>query len=160
MIRRPPRSTRTDTLFPYTTPFRSLAADAAVAAVAAAAARPGLAGHPRPRDAHRDARAARTGRRHGRRHGLFGDAQDALAGPRVRHAAAGAVRPRRARRDVPAHAGARVRHAHTGPVASGADRLRAGGSLRASTACRVPAGRARHSTLGRATYGERLGHDV
>src|SRR3546814_10663849 len=24
MIRRPPRSTRTDTLFPYTTPFRSL----------------------------------------------------------------------------------------------------------------------------------------
>src|SRR3546814_319303 len=28
MIRRPPRSTRTDTLFPYTTLFRSLAADA------------------------------------------------------------------------------------------------------------------------------------
>src|SRR3546814_19582135 len=26
MIRRPPRSTRTDTLFPYTTPFRSMAA--------------------------------------------------------------------------------------------------------------------------------------
>src|SRR3546814_2436529 len=26
MIRRPPRSTRTDTLFPYTTPFRSPAA--------------------------------------------------------------------------------------------------------------------------------------
>src|SRR3546814_15641974 len=25
MIRRPPRSTRTDTLFPYTTPFRSAA---------------------------------------------------------------------------------------------------------------------------------------
>src|SRR3546814_410448 len=24
MIRRPPRSTRTDTLFPYTTPFRSI----------------------------------------------------------------------------------------------------------------------------------------
>src|SRR3546814_8269642 len=34
MIRRPPRSTRTDTLFPYTTLFRSLAG-AAVAAVAA-----------------------------------------------------------------------------------------------------------------------------
>src|SRR3546814_1681364 len=33
MIRRPPRSTRTDTLFPYTTLFRSL--------------RPGEAGHPR-----------------------------------------------------------------------------------------------------------------
>src|SRR3546814_10834075 len=28
MIRRPPRSTRTDTLFPYTTPFRSGHADA------------------------------------------------------------------------------------------------------------------------------------
>src|SRR3546814_17647180 len=28
MIRRPPRSTRTDTLFPYTTLFRSLPADA------------------------------------------------------------------------------------------------------------------------------------
>src|SRR3546814_8985738 len=27
MIRRPPRSTRTDTLFPYTTLFRSLASD-------------------------------------------------------------------------------------------------------------------------------------
>src|SRR3546814_3298602 len=30
MIRRPPRSTRTDTLFPYTTLFRSLAAQAAL----------------------------------------------------------------------------------------------------------------------------------
>src|SRR3546814_18580821 len=29
MIRRPPRSTRTDTLFPYTTLFRSLGAEAA-----------------------------------------------------------------------------------------------------------------------------------
>src|SRR3546814_20831474 len=29
MIRRPPRSTRTDTLFPYTTLFRSIAAAAA-----------------------------------------------------------------------------------------------------------------------------------
>src|SRR3546814_18044913 len=35
MIRRPPRSTRTDTLFPYTTLFRSF--DAATFAVAAAA---------------------------------------------------------------------------------------------------------------------------
>src|SRR3546814_9540701 len=32
MIRRPPRSTRTDTLFPYTTPFRSVAAGHARAA--------------------------------------------------------------------------------------------------------------------------------
>src|SRR3546814_7566850 len=30
MIRRPPRSTRTDTLFPYTTLFRSLRAEAAI----------------------------------------------------------------------------------------------------------------------------------
>src|SRR3546814_13399340 len=29
MIRRPPRSTRTDTLFPYTTPFRSRLSDPA-----------------------------------------------------------------------------------------------------------------------------------
>src|SRR3546814_19565313 len=36
MIRRPPRSTRTDTLFPYTTLFRSLACRAAGAAIAAA----------------------------------------------------------------------------------------------------------------------------
>src|SRR3546814_6537494 len=34
MIRRPPRSTRTDTLFPYTTLFRSLEADAEGAVVA------------------------------------------------------------------------------------------------------------------------------
>src|SRR3546814_9212737 len=33
MIRRPPRSTRTDTLFPYTTLFRSIAAVAGIAAV-------------------------------------------------------------------------------------------------------------------------------
>src|SRR3546814_3963180 len=31
MIRRPPRSTRTDTLFPYTTLFRSAAGDAPIA---------------------------------------------------------------------------------------------------------------------------------
>src|SRR3546814_7273634 len=32
MIRRPPRSTRTDTLFPYTTLFRSIPRDSALAA--------------------------------------------------------------------------------------------------------------------------------
>src|SRR3546814_6908037 len=31
MIRRPPRSTRTDTLFPYTTLFRSLASEISIA---------------------------------------------------------------------------------------------------------------------------------
>src|SRR3546814_4921450 len=35
MIRRPPRSTRTDTLFPYTTPFRSSSHDDAAGAAAA-----------------------------------------------------------------------------------------------------------------------------
>src|SRR3546814_7913383 len=47
MIRRPPRSTRTDTLFPYTTLFRSPAddrADAARGLVALAVAEPGAAG--------------------------------------------------------------------------------------------------------------------
>src|SRR3546814_5521131 len=34
MIRRPPRSTRTDTLFPYTTLFRSLSISAAVGFIA------------------------------------------------------------------------------------------------------------------------------
>src|SRR3546814_16295500 len=33
MIRPPPRSTRTDTLFPYTTLFRSVKADGTIAAV-------------------------------------------------------------------------------------------------------------------------------
>src|SRR3546814_3771902 len=33
MIRRPPRSTRTDTLFPYTTLFRSAASSSATAAI-------------------------------------------------------------------------------------------------------------------------------
>src|SRR3546814_14002948 len=40
MIRRPPRSTRTDTLFPYTTLFRS---DAVLATVRASHPRPGWA---------------------------------------------------------------------------------------------------------------------
>src|SRR3546814_12766994 len=40
MIRRPPRSTRTDTLFPYTTLFRSVARPASVEAI------DGAQGHP------------------------------------------------------------------------------------------------------------------
>src|SRR3546814_11997743 len=47
MIRRPPRSTRTDTLFPYTTLFRSVAGDAA---------------GPRRRDPHAGLAAARAAR--------------------------------------------------------------------------------------------------
>src|SRR3546814_8868445 len=40
MIRRPPRTTRTDTLFPYTTLFRSQGQAAALAAPLAAASQP------------------------------------------------------------------------------------------------------------------------
>src|SRR3546814_1991759 len=49
MIRRPPRSTRTDTLFPYTTLFRSRPAASAQAAADAAAAKEDKLdrGHPR-----------------------------------------------------------------------------------------------------------------
>src|SRR3546814_20676299 len=47
MIRRPPRSTRTDTLFPYTTLFRSPAAGRAVGAHAALALSLALSGHSR-----------------------------------------------------------------------------------------------------------------
>src|SRR3546814_3204627 len=53
MIRRPPRSTRTDTLFPYTTLFRSGRADAAQALPEPYAPRTGahdLAGLPLQRD--------------------------------------------------------------------------------------------------------------
>src|SRR3546814_4499264 len=54
LVRRPPRSTRTDTLFPYTTLFRSLRAQRAgarVAGPAAAVSRPPrpLQRFPRPR---------------------------------------------------------------------------------------------------------------
>src|SRR3546814_6298596 len=45
MIRRPPRSTRTDTLFPYTTLFRSRSRRA-----------PGARAHPQPGGAHRGER--------------------------------------------------------------------------------------------------------
>src|SRR3546814_19446466 len=44
MIRRPPRSTRTDTLFPYTTLFRSRAPGAHAERHGADAARPGARG--------------------------------------------------------------------------------------------------------------------
>src|SRR3546814_14888678 len=77
MIRRPPRSTRTDTLFPYTTLFRSLACAAIVSASVqhpAAAGRRSTGklavdrgGHPAAhhrkrsdRDAHRQGEIPRT----------------------------------------------------------------------------------------------------
>src|SRR3546814_15814733 len=45
MIRRPPRSTRTDTLVPYTTLFRSHASEDISGATGHLAPWPGLAGH-------------------------------------------------------------------------------------------------------------------
>src|SRR3546814_6508111 len=44
MMRRPPRSTRTDTLFPYTTPFRSRPAGSRTGSAAARPARGGSGG--------------------------------------------------------------------------------------------------------------------
>src|SRR3546814_10239982 len=55
MIRRPPRSTRTDTLFPYTTLFRS-AEGRAAACDAAPAGGVRLRRRPRPRQAAADGR--------------------------------------------------------------------------------------------------------
>src|SRR3546814_16419035 len=65
MIRRPPRSTRTDTLFPYTTLFRSILAHRRIVfGIDAARARPGLnARRPkRPRIANSLPRRRRRGR--------------------------------------------------------------------------------------------------
>src|SRR3546814_3708631 len=53
MIRRPPRSTRTDTLFPYTTLFRSDAGAALRRAAAARGAGAGAGGEPRDPAARR-----------------------------------------------------------------------------------------------------------
>src|SRR3546814_19685873 len=66
MIRRPPRSTRTDTLFPYTTLFRSRAAAGAEAAALALGGGRRLAARRRPhrhvhRPPHRGPRAQADG---------------------------------------------------------------------------------------------------
>src|SRR3546814_3325291 len=69
MIRRPPRSTRTDTLLPYTTLVRSIAARA-IAAAAAPTGHAGLRGAVaaetarRTREHHRALRAVLGDRRH------------------------------------------------------------------------------------------------
>src|SRR3546814_18809839 len=56
MIRRPPRSTRTDTLFPYTTLFRSPAnGDAAATGQAFVPPQPASASQPVPKNAPQDA---------------------------------------------------------------------------------------------------------
>src|SRR3546814_10135890 len=81
MIRRPPRSTRTDTLFPYTTLFRSLLSFAA--AVSAAACRYDM-------EVPRDVRNARP---HGRR---GGDGAERAPEPRGAGAPDQPVRPWRA----------------------------------------------------------------
>src|SRR3546814_19383323 len=79
MIRRPPRSTRTDTLFPYTTLFRSRRDRTA-------AGRDTHAADPRKRDAvggvvPREDRPARRRRRDGFRAQISRDVQEADAAP-------------------------------------------------------------------------------
>src|SRR3546814_5013062 len=61
MIRRPPRSTRTDTLFPYTTLFRST--DSAGGGAGHHRVLSGRLRHPRSAAAGRDRRRARPGHR-------------------------------------------------------------------------------------------------
>src|SRR3546814_2973427 len=65
MIRRPPRSTRTDTLFPYTTLFRSPPDKGEDAAIGGALRRSHLVGHPavHPRPTVDDDRSGGRGRR-------------------------------------------------------------------------------------------------
>src|SRR3546814_1134832 len=106
MIRRPPRSTRTDTLFPYTTLFRSqgslcegprletLSGKRRAARMARRARRG--AGHGRPCDLHRTPSRPRTGRRAGGIVTLRG--RDAC-GPVARNAA---IEPD-GRKAVPSH---------------------------------------------------------
>src|SRR3546814_17477468 len=65
MIRRPPRSTRTDTLFPYTTLFRSTPAGAHDDARPSVAARDGDLEHRHPRPRPFRTRSRRLGGRQG-----------------------------------------------------------------------------------------------
>src|SRR3546814_19912072 len=58
MVRRPPKSTRTDTLFPYTTLFRSLVLDAKVARRLADRAGPHLVRQPGGGDVRRERESA------------------------------------------------------------------------------------------------------
>src|SRR3546814_12851211 len=77
MIRRPPRSTRTDTLFPYTTLFRSLAAELSGRRFRLPARR-----HDQPDPQFRLARADRRAGarpRHGGQSGLCAQAAQAAA---------------------------------------------------------------------------------
>src|SRR3546814_13183465 len=92
MIRRPPRSTRTDTLFPYTTLFRSSAAAGTVTGEvraihqAAAGIRPALPvrryrrGKPLPEAHQGQAAAALDGRPEHHRPGLLAQRHEAALG--------------------------------------------------------------------------------
>src|SRR3546814_6723667 len=83
MIRRPPRSTRTDTLFPYTTLFRSTRPRRPAKRSQARPARSATpASRPRPRRCagrrHRRSRSAPNARRPGRRWPQWADRDDAV----------------------------------------------------------------------------------
>src|SRR3546814_13222108 len=97
MIRRPPRSTRTDTHFPYTTLFRSLALDLVeqrrgelVLAAVEPVLRRTIQGADVARDIARvllDPPASGTGRQHGRHHESGGEhAQGGARRDAVNHA--------------------------------------------------------------------------
>src|SRR3546814_18025071 len=83
MIRRPPRSTRTDTLFPYTTLFRSWGSGPA----------------PLPRSGPNSSRDRREPRRHARRASVSGPGASS-AGRRARAGCAIPARCPRRRRDA------------------------------------------------------------
>src|SRR3546814_13768128 len=83
MIRRPPRSTRTDTLFPYTTLFRSVQALAALVLIAKHSARHGTTG---PRD-HGTTGPRDHGTTGPRDHGTTGPPDHGTTGPREKRKA-------------------------------------------------------------------------
>src|SRR3546814_930879 len=130
MIRRPPRSTRTDTLFPYTTLFRSatgwIAASVPAAWPAATAAGPG----PRAQPA---AGTARTCRRRAGRTGRRPACRPALRpGPCRQHGDRRPARPRSATASASRSAGTSPRP-HAWPARSGR-----AGSVRPAAGTRPP----------------------
>src|SRR3546814_20928226 len=103
MIRRPPRSTRTDTLFPYTTLFRSLPPpdDGRGAAACARAGRPPGAPHAPPPQPARAAAAAWPAARPPAHHPPLDRARRPADRPRLEQAPRQAAAARRGHRLLP-----------------------------------------------------------